>query len=70
MSDPTKARKHSKKGIKTTPKTFRQFKSAVNKLAWRKYHQTRDSLGLSINDLKVAYATEITPLAFVEKVCS
>lgn len=64
------SRKYSSKGIKTQPKTFRQFKSSVNKLAWRKFHATRETLGLEIADLKVAYASGITPLAYVVSVCS
>lgn len=51
-----KSRKYSRKGISSKPKTFRQFKSAVNKIAWRKYHVTREQLGLSIADLKVLHA--------------
>ena len=66
MSDQTKSRKYSRKGIKTTPKTFRQFKSAVNKIAWRKYHATRETLGLSIAELQVAYKAGTDALAFVE----
>lgn len=63
-----KARKYSPKGIKTSPKTFRQFKSSVNKLAWRKYHATRETLGISIADVKAAYAEGITALAYVERI--
>jgi hypothetical protein len=58
------ARKYSTKGIASKPKTFRQYKSAFNKIAWRKYHLTREDLGVSIDALKVAYAAE-TPVRTV-----
>lgn len=61
------SRKYSRKGIKTNPKTFRQYKSAVNKVLWRKYRQTRETVGLGIDDLKFAFANDVAVLTVVEE---
>ena len=60
----TKARKHSKKGIKTTPKTARQYQKAVNQTLWRKYHATRETLGLQVADIRKGFTDEVSVLEF------
>ena len=61
-----KSRKYSSKGIKTTPKTLRQFKQAVNKLAWRKYQVVRSDVGIDADVLASAFENGISALTVVE----
>lgn len=61
-----KARKYTSKGIKAAPKTLRQFKSAVNKLAWRKYQVTREQVGIDADVLASAFQNGVSALTVVE----
>lgn len=61
-----KSRKYSAKGIKTQPKTLRQFKSSVNKLLWRKYHLVRADVALDETELASAFQNGVSALTCVE----
>ena len=61
-----KSRKYSSKGIKAAPKTARQFKQAVNKLAWRKYQVTREQVGIDADVLASAFENGVSALQVVE----
>ena len=66
MSDQISSRKYSRKGIKSAPKTLRQFRSSVNKLLWRKYHLVRADVGCDDNTLASAFNNGVDALAVVE----
>jgi hypothetical protein len=61
-----KARKYSSKGIKSKPKTLRQFRSTVNKLLWRKYQLVRAEVGIDADVLASAYENGVAALTVVE----
>ena len=60
-----KSRKYSSKGIKSCPKTAREYKSAVNKLLWRKFRQTRATLGIELSEIAQAYASGVSAHVYV-----
>ena len=60
------SRKYSRKGIKSAPKTLRQFKQAVNKTLWRKYHQVRRDVGIDADALASAFENGIAALTVVD----
>ena len=62
------SRKYSRKGIPSKPKTFKAFKSAVNKVLWRKFRTTRVTLGLEIAEFKVAYAAGVSADEYVKTI--
>jgi hypothetical protein len=69
LGDTMETRKYSRKGISSKPKTFRQYKSAVNKVLWRKYHLRRDDLGVTVDAIKSAFAEgKLTADQFVASV--
>jgi hypothetical protein len=59
-------RKYSRKGIKSQPKTARQFKQAVNKLLWRKYHAVRADVGIDATVLASAWNNGVDALTVVD----
>jgi hypothetical protein len=69
MSQKIKSRKYSRKGISSAPKSARAYKSAVNKILWRKYHLRRSDLDLSVDAITGAFAEgKLTADAFVAQV--
>jgi hypothetical protein len=62
----TKARKYSRKGIPSSPKTLRKFTSAVNKLLWRKYQLVRADVGIDTDVLASAFQNGIAAQTVVE----
>ena len=61
-----KTRKYSRKNIRTTPKTARQYGKAVNQTLWRKWHATRETLGLSVAQVRAGFASETPVLVHCE----
>ena len=62
----TKARKYSRKNIRTTPKTPKQYQKACNQTLWRKWHATRETLGLTVAQVRAGFASETPVLTHCE----